>query len=537
MLASPALAQPALAQTDSDKVTVYFFWGDGCPHCAAEKPFLEEMQKKYPEIEIKIFETWKNPENAKLFDEVAKAYGTTAQGVPTTFIGDKYWIGYADHMAKEMEDKIKSCIENQCASPGDMLAKDNPTDNPLPAPSKEVPCIHVFIIGDCPQCNSVLPYIGSLNARQDIELKIHDVSDEGEKELYSQFKEIYSLSDAGFPIVFIGNKYLAGETAILENLDSEITKCEDAGCVCPASKINGITPYPPQPKDITPEESTVVELPVLGKIDTENMPLPLFTIIIAGLDSFNPCAFFILFFLLSMLIYAKSRKRMLLIGFTFVFVSALMYFLFMAAWLNLFLLIGEIMLVTTIAGAIALVVGLINVKDFFFFEKGISLVIPESAKPKLFQKMRNLLKATSLTSMMAGTIVLAIAANSYELLCTAGFPMVFTRILTLNNIPSTEYYLYLALYNLVYVIPLLIIVLMFVITLGAKKLSEWQGRVLKLISGTMMLCLGSILLIDPALLNNIFISFGLMATAVIIAGTIIVVTKITKKKNRGEKNE
>ncbi len=106
---------------DPGKVTVYFFWGDGCPHCAAEKPFLEEMQKKYPEIEIKIFETWKNPENAKLFDEVAKAYGTTAQGVPTTFIGDKYWIGYADHMAKEMEDKIKSCIDTGCVNPGDKL--------------------------------------------------------------------------------------------------------------------------------------------------------------------------------------------------------------------------------------------------------------------------------------------------------------------------------------------------------------------------------------------------------------------------------
>ncbi len=103
------------------KVTVYFFWGDGCPHCATEKPFLEEMQKKYPEIEIKMFETWKNPENAKLFNEIAKAYGTTAQGVPTTFIGDKYWIGYADYLAKEIEDKIKHCIENQCTNPGDKL--------------------------------------------------------------------------------------------------------------------------------------------------------------------------------------------------------------------------------------------------------------------------------------------------------------------------------------------------------------------------------------------------------------------------------
>lgn len=103
------------------KVTVYFFWGDGCPHCAAEKPFLEKMQQKYPEIEIKMFETWKSPDNAKLFNDVAKAYGTTAQGVPTTFIGDKYWVGYADYMGKEMETKINSCIDTGCVNPGDKL--------------------------------------------------------------------------------------------------------------------------------------------------------------------------------------------------------------------------------------------------------------------------------------------------------------------------------------------------------------------------------------------------------------------------------
>lgn len=106
---------------DPEKVTIYFFWGDGCPHCAAEKPFLEELQKKYPEIEIKMFETWKNPENAKLFSDVAKAYGTSAQGVPTTFIGDEYWVGYAEYMGEEMESTIKYCLQNECINPGDKL--------------------------------------------------------------------------------------------------------------------------------------------------------------------------------------------------------------------------------------------------------------------------------------------------------------------------------------------------------------------------------------------------------------------------------
>jgi len=105
-----------------DKVAIYFFWGDGCPHCMYQKPFLEELQQKYPEIELKMFETWHNPENGRLFSDMAKAYGTNAQGVPTTFIADKFWVGYAEYMGKEMEDKIRYCIENSCINPGDKLS-------------------------------------------------------------------------------------------------------------------------------------------------------------------------------------------------------------------------------------------------------------------------------------------------------------------------------------------------------------------------------------------------------------------------------
>ena len=97
-----------------------------------------------------------------------------------------------------------------------------------------------------------------------------------------------------------------------------------------------------------------------------------------------------LFFLLSLLIHARSRTRMLITGGTFVLLSGVIYFLFMAAWLNLFILIGGLSIITITAGAIALAVAAINIKDFFFFRKGVSLLIPESAKPRLFEQMRNL---------------------------------------------------------------------------------------------------------------------------------------------------
>lgn len=109
----------AVADTSnsSDKVLVYFFYGEGCPHCTSQKPYLNEWAEKYPAIEIRSFETWSNKENAALFQKVAEAYGIQARGVPTTFIGEKNWVGFSSSRAPEIENYIKSCIENGCESP------------------------------------------------------------------------------------------------------------------------------------------------------------------------------------------------------------------------------------------------------------------------------------------------------------------------------------------------------------------------------------------------------------------------------------
>jgi len=390
-----------------NKVKLYFFWGKGCPHCAQEEIFLEHLKKKYPQLEVKSYEVWYDKENGRLFTQMAEAYGTRPEGVPTTFIGEfQPVVGYRNYeiTGKVIEDRVKYCIIQGCTDPIEKLGK-------------------------------------------------------------------------------------------------------------------------PSQKEISAQEDKIITLPVFGKVDTSKMTLPVLTIILAGLDGFNPCAFFVLFTLLSILVFVKSRKRMLLIGGTFVFFSGFIYFLFMAAWLNLFLHIGQLKIITTIAGIIALIIAAINIKDFFFFKKGISLAIPEKAKPKLFDRMRKLLKVTSLTSMMMGTIVLAIAANAYELLCTIGFPMVFTRVLTLHSLPGFKYYLYLIFYNMIYIIPLAVIVLFFSITLGSRKLTEWQGQVLKLISGLMMLSLGIVLLINPALFNNIFVAVGLLAIVLTTAGVMIFVAR------------
>lgn len=280
--------------------------------------------------------------------------------------------------------------------------------------------------------------------------------------------------------------------------------------------------------NLSNEVEETIDIPLFGNISSADYSLPVLTILIASMDAFNPCAFFVLLFLLSMMAHGQSRKRMALIGVVFVFFSGAMYFLFMAAWLNLFIYIGELRLITLLAGGIAILIALINIKDYFWFKKGISLTISDKNKPEIFERIRKLLKFDSILTVVLATIVLAIVANSYELLCTAGFPMIFTRILTLKSLPIESYYLYLVLYNLIYVLPLLMIVIFFTVKLGSRKLSAKEGMLLKLLSGNMMLLLGVLLVIAPQLLSNVLVAIVILFMAVFLTWGIV---KLTQPKN------
>jgi hypothetical protein len=170
----------------------------------------------------------------------------------------------------------------------------------------------------------------------------------------------------------------------------------------------------------------------------------------------------------------------------------------------------------------------VNIKDFFIFEQGLTLSIPESKKPDIFRRTRGILAAENLPAMMIATALLAIAANFYELLCTAGFPMVYTRLLTLADLSPAGRYAYLAAYTVIYVLPLAAIVAVFAGTLGARKLTEREGRLLKLMSGAMMLGLGALLLLAPEWISQAGIAFGLMAVAVFIT---LVAERLTRSRH------
>ncbi len=218
-------------------------------------------------------------------------------------------------------------------------------------------------------------------------------------------------------------------------------------------------------------EDTGVDVIGLGRVRVEDLGLPLFTVVLG--------------------------RRIVLIAGTFVMVSGLAYFAFMAAWLNVFLLVGLSRAVQVALGVIALAIGTIHVKDAVAFGRGPSLSIPEAAKPGIYTRVRKIVNAEALGPALAGAFVLAVLVNVVELLCTAGLPALYTQILGLQELDPLARYAYLVLYNVAYVADDTLMVALVTITLSRRKLDTTGGRWLKLVSGLVVLVLGILLLAAP----------------------------------------
>jgi hypothetical protein len=240
-----------------------------------------------------------------------------------------------------------------------------------------------------------------------------------------------------------------------------------------------------------------VEVPFFGKLSVLKLGMPLFTFLIGLVDGFNPCAMWVLLFLLSVLVNLQDRWKILTVAGTFVLVSGIAYFAFMAAWLNVMYFVGYLRWVQITLALLAVLVGLVHIKDFFAFRKGVSLSIPESSKPGIYRRVRGIVTAESVLAAIAGATVLAVLVNIVELLCTAGLPALYSQVLVLQDFPRWKNYAYLALYILAYMLDDLLMVTIVVVTLGKWKLQERGGRWLKLVSGVVILVLGLVLLVKP----------------------------------------
>lgn len=247
-------------------------------------------------------------------------------------------------------------------------------------------------------------------------------------------------------------------------------------------------------------EGMAAQVPVFGELSPSSLGLPVFTIAIGLVDGFNPCAMWVLLFLLSMLVHVEKRSRIIMIAGTFVIISGVIYYAFMAAWFNVFLILGFSRGLQLALGVFALLIGAVHVKDFFMLGRGISLSIPEGVKPTIYERTRRIVRAENVFASMFGVAIIAILVNFVELLCTAGLPALYTQILTYYPLSTADYYGYLLLYILAYMADDALMVTIAVVTLSHHKLQEKQGRWLKLISGGVICILGALLIFAPDLM-------------------------------------
>ena len=364
--------------------------------------------------------------------------------------------------------------------------------------------IEVFVRKGCPHCETAKVFLDKLKEEKpELQIIYHDVGQDTQALVrLTRLAAKHEVKHLGVPTFYLRGELIVGYNShkttgkqIRELLERPPpgTTSRDSKDTCPLQSSTSCN----TPKVSHPVDSYSINIPWLGSYSLDDIGLPLFTIFLGLLDGFNPCAMWVLLFLLSLLATLRDRRKMFLIAGTFVVISGLVYFTLMVAWLNIFLVIGFSRLTQIVLGSLAIIIGGINVKDFVAFRQGISLAIPESAKPSMYIKVRQVIQAENLPAALLGIIILAIMVNFIELACTAGFPALYTEILASRNFEWGPYYGYLALYNIAYMADDALMVTIAVVTLSHRKLQEREGRWLKGISGLVMLGLGLTLLAVP----------------------------------------
>jgi thiol-disulfide isomerase/thioredoxin len=475
---------------NAENPILYFYYGDGCPHCAQVEPFIEQMAEKYPDLDVRQYEVYHNLVNSSKLTQTFESYGVPVnqRGVPIVFLNGTYFLG---------DRPILDNLENEINK---ILIETEKEEFPH-VPDEEKTIISYKTKGESTDPVAQEPVVKPI--QRDSDITDDTVTGEPTIELVQK-----DLSEDKTSVAPWKNWHWWVIILIVFSIFYGIYKfwTIKKACICLTDRqkdyitvgiaIIILVGFFFLAKRVSPEF-----LETIGY----SLPLPIFTFFIALVDGFNPCNLFVLTFLLALLTSAShSRGRIYAVGFTFVIMVFFIYFLFMAAWLNIFKFIGFLTPLRIAIAIIALAAGIINCKELLFFRKGITLMVQERHKGPLVQKIENMkdvIQKGTVPVLISSSIALAAFASLVELPCTAGFPIIYTGILSAKLLGTVSYYGYLAFYNLVYVLPLAVVITIFGCTFHGKKINQRQMQIIKFIGGLIMILLGIILLVNPGMIG------------------------------------
>jgi len=371
--------------------------------------------------------------------------------------------------------------------------------------------INLFHLSTCPHCHDEIEFLEDYKREDpDIEVREFEVTKLKNKQLWQKIGQIVGAEVGPVPLTVIGSQYIDGfgtaSTTGVEikemvakareeswpDIVGDLIVDSDQSFEDKLDKWQGEVKQKEVPKEIS----------ILGKkIKVEGMSLPMLTVVLGIVDGFNPCAMWILLFLISLLLNMDNRLKMWLLGGTFIFVSGLMYFLVMSAWLNLFLLVGLVVWVRWVIGGFAVGAGGWQIKLWWEGRGGGCETTDEERRTKMFTRVKKVIYEEKLWLSLIGIAVLAIGVNVFELMCSAGLPALFTSVLSANNLPGYQYYLYILGYVVLFMIDDLIVFTIAMITLKATGIQSKYANWARLIGGVVMLWIGYAMLFKPEMLT------------------------------------
>jgi len=362
--------------------------------------------------------------------------------------------------------------------------------------------LYLFHSESCPHCASERQFLNEIKDEyKTVEVVEYEVTQVKENmDLLKEVKKTLEDYNNYVPYTVIGEYSIAGFS---ENTKSSIRKyldyCSENECEDVVDKVINNEDIKIEKEEIKEEEFT---LPILGEINAKSVSLPLLSVVIGFIDGFNPCAMWVLIFLISMLLGMKDRKRMWIIGLTFLTTSAIIYLLFMVAWLKITLEMQSIIFIRYLIALVALIGGGINLRSYLKMknEKVGCTVTNKEQRKKTMEKIKKFTSEKSFILAILGVITLAISVNFVELACSAGLPLIFTQILALNDLSTIQYSFYIFLYILFYLLDDLVIFFIAMTTLKITGITNKYNKYSHLIGGILMIIIGLLMIFRPDIL-------------------------------------
>ncbi|MDD2519173.1 MAG: hypothetical protein PHG18_04735 [Bacilli bacterium] len=377
---------------------------------------------------------------------------------------------------------------------------------PVSAKASEKVNVHLFYSDDCPHCKKEITLLDKLEKENKIVVYKYELSNSTiYKDLVSKVRKTFNIDNSYVPLTVIGTNHYIGyndNTAI--KIENTVAYYSNKTYQDIVTEIINNQFDPATDEFVVDEiEESLIKIPYLGLINPKEISLPIIAAVIGLVDGFNPCAMWVLLFLISTLIGMKSKKRMWILGLTFIITSAFIYLLFMASWLKVAVTITSVTWMKILIGVVAITAGLVNLKSYLkkLKEEDGCTVVDDKKRNKIIDKIKKVTTEKSLVFALIGIMALAISVNIIELACSAGLPLLFTQILAMNDLNSIQYVIYMLIYILFFLIDDIIIFAIAMVTLELTGVSTKYSKYSHLIGGIIMIIIGLLLLFNPSLLS------------------------------------